>query len=93
MTRIWKQLVSTKKFSHCGVRGLFDIFIFYAPALLPTAISRTEPSAPQTPGGSTITNYAPITIRIDYVVESPSAGVVFVEPDADIAPYVSPLRK
>ncbi|KAH8552281.1 hypothetical protein BGW37DRAFT_304462 [Umbelopsis sp. PMI_123] len=64
-----------------------DAFLETA-AILPTAINRSEPSAPQTPGGSsTITNYAPITIRIDYVVESPSAGVIFVEPDPDVAPY------
>jgi transcription initiation factor TFIID subunit 2 len=63
-------------------------------AILPSAVTRAEPSTPQTPGGpSAITNYAPITIRIDYVVESPTAGVIFVEPDADVAPYVSTLER
>lgn len=56
-------------------------------AVLPSTINRGESSAPPTPGGPTITNYAPITIRIDYVLESPSAGVVFVEPDPVVAPY------
>jgi hypothetical protein len=69
-------------------------YLYLLAAILPTAINRSEPSAPQTPGGSsTITNYAPITIRIDYVVESPSAGVIFVEPDPDVAPYVSVLEQ
>jgi hypothetical protein len=44
------------------------------------------------PINSTETNtpsYAPIVIRIDFKLEDPRAGIVFVEPDDDIAPYVS----
>ncbi|ORZ15810.1 hypothetical protein BCR42DRAFT_415941 [Absidia repens] len=32
-------------------------------------------------------SYAPIVIRIDFKLEDPRAGIVFVEPDDDIAPY------
>ncbi|ORX42682.1 hypothetical protein DM01DRAFT_1350220 [Hesseltinella vesiculosa] len=31
--------------------------------------------------------YAPITIRIDFKLEDPRAGIVFVEPEEDVAPY------
>lgn len=92
-TRIWKQLVRCE-LQLLAASCLKAILISLIAAILPTAITRAEPSTPQTPGGpSTITNYAPITIRIDYIVESPSAGVIFVEPDADVAPYVSTLKR
>ncbi|KAI8096760.1 uncharacterized protein BX664DRAFT_65711 [Halteromyces radiatus] len=32
-------------------------------------------------------SYAPIVIRIDFKLEDPRAGIVFVEPDDEIAPY------
>lgn len=36
-----------------------------------------------------IPSYAPIVIRIDFKLEDPRAGIVFVEPEDEIAPYVS----
>ncbi|CAO3616923.1 unnamed protein product [Cunninghamella echinulata] len=42
-------------------------------------------SVNQTP----VTSYAPITIRVDFKLEDPRAGIVFVEPDDDVAPYRS----
>ncbi|CAO3608282.1 unnamed protein product [Cunninghamella blakesleeana] len=42
-------------------------------------------STNQTP----VTSYAPILIRIDFKLEDPRAGIVFVEPDDDVAPYRS----
>ncbi|KAM3578379.1 hypothetical protein VKS41_009125 [Umbelopsis sp. WA50703] len=73
--------------SEAVVQAKGDDAYLESATVLPTTTNRGESSAPQTPGGPTITNYAPITIRIDYVLESPSAGIVFVEPDPVVAPY------
>ena len=35
------------------------------------------------------TIYKPITVRIQYTINNPREGLVFVEPDQDTAPYVN----
>ncbi|KAI8388692.1 Bromodomain-containing protein [Radiomyces spectabilis] len=35
-------------------------------------------------------SYAPIVVRVDFILENPRMGVVFVEPDEEVAPYRAP---
>ena len=37
---------------------------------------------------SSTPTFAPITIRVEYTLENPRTGLIFVDPDELVAPYV-----
>lgn len=53
----------------------------------PTVLDKTSLSALSSP------TYAPLIVRVDFILENPSAGLVFIEPDDIAAPYVSQLQE
>lgn len=47
--------------------------------------SQTNVNVPSNPAVS----YVPLTLRVEYYLEDPHAGMMFVEPDPLVAPHVS----
>lgn len=59
--------------------------VYNPPIDLPddTPLQNTTTTSQTTP------SFAPVVIRIDYELENPRNGLIFVDPDEVVAPYVS----
>lgn len=71
--------------------GMFD----YAPRDNSPDTPGPMTPGPMTPGGSTPTtpgpaprSYTPLTVRIEFELKNPTAGINYVHPDAQTAPHV-----
>ncbi|KAF7727505.1 hypothetical protein EC973_007483 [Apophysomyces ossiformis] len=75
MTESEAQMISNDVFLHSSTELQDDV----------ATSEKTTPIPTMSPPPS----YAPLTIRIDYILENPRYGVMFVEKDDDVAPYRS----
>ena len=62
--------------------------ITVAPATT-TETATVAATTSETTSETKTTMYKPITVRIQYTINNPREGLVFVEPDQDTAPYVN----